>query len=69
MLMPVSLTKVVPQDELEQAKNTMGMDNFNSEFECSFESNLSGSYYGSYVQKAYDEGRIGKIDEDLDLKT
>tara|TARA_B110000483_G_scaffold236099_1_gene308666 strand:+ start:1447 stop:2748 length:1302 start_codon:yes stop_codon:yes gene_type:complete len=68
-LMPVSLTQVVPIEELEQAKNTMGFDNYMSEFEVSFESNLTGSYYGNYMQKAYDEGRIGVVEEDLDLKT
>ena len=69
MLMPVSLTKVVPKEELEQAKNTMGEESYQSEFECSFEQHTSGSYFGNYMQKAYDEGRITKIDEDVDLKT
>ena len=69
MLMPVSLTKVVPNEELESAKQQMGQDAYDQEFECSFEANITGSYYGGYVQKAYDEGRICKLEEDLDLET
>ena len=68
-LMPVSLTKVVPEEELVQAKNTMGEDSYNSEFEVSFEANITGSYLGAYVQKAYDEGRICKVEENLELET
>ena len=68
MLMPVSLTKVVPKEELESAKQQMGQDAYDQEFECSFEANITGSYYGGYVQKAYDEGRIGKVEEDVDLE-
>ena len=36
MLMPVSLTKVVPKEELESAKQQMGQDAYDQEFECSF---------------------------------
>ena len=69
LLLPVSETKVVPNDELEQAKKIMGLDSYEQEFEVSFSANISGSYYGAYVQKAYDEGRIAQIDEDVDLET
>lgn len=69
VVLPVSETKVVPEAELEQAKKIMGEDAYEQEFECSFNANISGSFYGKLMQKAYDEGRIGKVDEDLDLET
>ncbi len=69
VVLPVSETKVVPESELEQAKKIMGEDAYEQEFECSFNANISGSFYGKLMQKAYDEGRIGKVDEDLDLET
>ena len=59
----------MPKDELEQAKKIMGLDSYEQEFEVSFSANISGSYYGAYVQKAYDEGRITQIEEDVNLET
>lgn len=67
--LPVSETKVVPQDELDQAKKIMGLDAYEQEFEVSFSANISGSYWGKLMQKAYDEGRIGNHTEDFDLET
>ena len=69
VILPVSETKVVPLDELDQAKKIMGEDAYEQEFECSFNANISGSYYGKLMQKAFEEGRIGKVEEDVDLET
>ena len=69
VVLPASKTKVVPEDELKQARDIMGDDAYDQEFECSFTANISGSYYGKLMEKAYNEKRITNVPEEENLET
>lgn len=53
------------ENELKEYQNDYGKDEgeafFEQEYNCSFEAALVGSYYGSYLNRAVKEGRIGKV--------
>lgn len=57
----VSVTKLLDEDYLKQARQNMTEDEYNQEFECSFESSLKGAYYGDELARAYREKRIKKV--------
>jgi hypothetical protein len=60
-LYTVGDTHVLPEEELESARRTMAPEQFSQEFDCSFESALIGSYYGSYLDTARQEQRITRV--------
>lgn len=60
-LYKASETGIVPALELDSARQVMSPEQYAQEFECSFEAALIGSYYGSYLASAQEEGRIGAV--------
>lgn len=56
-----SETGILPQAELDAARAVMAPEQYAQEFETSFESALIGSYYGSYLQTAQEEGRLTRV--------
>ena len=60
-LYKASETGIVPQAELDSARAIMSPEQYAQEFECSFESALIGSYYGSYLATAQQEGRLTSV--------
>jgi len=66
-----SETEIISFEELEEAKLTMPSDQYEQEFECSFQAAVSGAYYGKQIQKAERENRICSIDIDsnVDIET
>jgi hypothetical protein len=60
-LLPVSLTKLIPDEELAYLKTTMSPEVYAQEFECSFVAPRTGSYYGELVERARIKGRIGEF--------
>ena len=66
-----SETEIISLEELEEAKLTMPSDQYEQEFECSFQAAVSGAYYGKQIQKAERENRICSIDIDsnVDIET
>lgn len=56
-----SETGVLSEKELENQRSIMSEDEYNQEFECSFEASTKGAYYRDQIQKARDEGRIGSV--------
>jgi|TARA_Y100000033_G_scaffold28626_1_gene27204 hypothetical protein len=64
-------TKVIPVEELEQARSIMTPEQYEQEFECSFTAAVSGSYYGRLITKADKDGRIGNvpIDDNVGVET
>ncbi len=71
VLYRASETDIIGKDELEEARLTMPEDQFEQEFECSFQAAVSGAYYGKQIQKAEKENRIVDIDYDknIDVET
>ena len=60
-------TKVIPVEELEQARSIMTPEQYEQEFECSFTAAVSGSYYGRLITKAEKDGRIGYVPVDTNV--
>jgi len=67
-MLKASDTGILDQDELDDAKRTMGDERYDQEFECSFEAAIMGSYYGLQMRKADDEGRIGVVPHEAGVK-
>jgi hypothetical protein len=44
-----SQTKILPQEELDDAGVMMTEDQYEAEFECNFESAILGAYYGRKI--------------------
>ncbi len=59
-----SETQLLSPQELSSAKNEMGADKYNQEFECSFDSPVEGSYYGKLINEAEEANRIGIVPRD-----
>ena len=59
-----SETEIIAEDELEEARLTMPEDQYEQEFECSFQAAVSGAYYGKQIQKAEKENRITDVHYD-----
>jgi hypothetical protein len=66
-LYKASDTKVIPDEELEQARSIMTEEQYEQEFECSFTAAVSGSYYGRLITKADNDGRIGDVPVDTNV--
>lgn len=57
----VSQTNLVEENYLKMAKRNMTEDEYEQEFECSFESSLKGAFYGDELSNAYKEKRITRV--------
>ena len=56
-----SETGIVPAEELADARRMMTADQFNQEYETSFEANVVGSYYGQLLSDADAAGRVCRV--------
>lgn len=59
-----SQTGLIPQSELDAARRDLTPDQYEQEFECSFEAAVLGAYYGKEMVRAEGEGRLGKVPYD-----
>jgi len=57
-------TGIIDPEELEDARSSMTKEQFATEFGCSFDSAVVGSYYGSEIELAYEERRVGVVPHD-----
>lgn len=60
----VSDTKIVPDQELVSARQSMTPDEFDQEYECSFEASVKGAVYADEIRRARTEGRIQRVPYD-----
>ena len=60
-LFRASETGIISAHELESTRRAMSPEQYAQELECSFESALIGSYYGSYLDTARTEDRITRV--------
>jgi hypothetical protein len=63
-----SETGIIPDEELKAALQTMTLDEYQQEFECSFEASVKGSIFGADISKAREEHRITRVPYDPMLK-
>ncbi len=59
-----SQTNLLPQAELEDAQASMSPDQYEQEFECSFEAAIMGAYYGKEMRVLTDAKRITTVEYD-----
>jgi hypothetical protein len=56
--LPASLTGLIDADELASARAVMTPEQYEQEFECSFDAAIVGAYYGKEIAIAERDGRI-----------
>jgi hypothetical protein len=59
-----SQTNLLAEAELRDAQASMSQDQYEQEFECSFEAAILGAYYGKEMRVLADAGRITKVEHD-----
>lgn len=59
-----SQTELIDEEELEDAKRSMTVDQYEQEFECSFEAAILGAFYGKEMRILTDGGRVTKVEYD-----
>ncbi len=62
-----SQTGILPQAELESNRQMMTPEQYEQEFECSFEAAILGAYFGKEIAQAEREGRIRDVPYEPDL--
>jgi phage terminase large subunit len=68
LMLKASETDLIDAEELAEARKQMGQDQFEQEYECSFEAAIKGAFYADELRRAADEGRIGKVAIDRGLQ-
>jgi hypothetical protein len=64
LLLTVDDTKLISDQELEDANKLMSEDEFNQEWYCSFEASIKGAYYAKEISLAREEQRITNVPYD-----
>jgi hypothetical protein len=67
LLLKASDSGLVDEAELAAAKCEMTDDQYEQEFECSFQAAIQGAYYGKELNIALDDGRITKVEYDPEV--
>jgi phage terminase large subunit len=63
-MLKASDTSILDQEELDEARRTMGDDRYEQEFECSFEAAIQGAFYAKEMKEATEDGRITRVPYD-----
>lgn len=63
-LYKASETGIISKEELESLRKTMTEEEYEQEYECSFNAGITGAYFGKELTKAEKEGRITRIPYD-----
>jgi phage terminase large subunit len=61
MILPASVSGILPQSELDAMLLAMGTDRYMQELECSWEAAIHGAFYGEQLREMAEEGRICHI--------
>lgn len=69
MVLRASESGILPESELADARRTMTPEQYDQEYECSFEAAILGAYFGKEMAIAEREGRIGNVPYDPELPT
>lgn len=67
LMLRASETGIVDQGELLDAKRMLSEDEYEQEYECSFEAAIKGAFYATELKRAQLEGRIANIPIDRSL--
>lgn len=66
-LLPVSQTKLIAEEELDEMRRLMSEEEYDQEMECSFEASARGAYYAREMKRAKTTGQIGNYGADSNL--
>jgi phage terminase large subunit len=61
-------TGIMPQSELDDAASMMSEDQYQQEFECSFEAAILGAFYGREMREMDEQGRICAVNYDPSVR-
>lgn len=64
LMLKASQTKLLAESELADARRTMTEDEYNQEYECSFDAALKGAIFAKELAAAESEGRITRVPHD-----
>jgi len=64
--LPATLSKILPASELKAAKDQLSQDQYDQEYECSFEAAILGAFYGVEMRQLDADGRIQDLKFDPD---
>jgi len=69
--LPASVSKLLPATELKAASEQLSQDQYDQEYECSFDAAILGAYYGQEMRQVDADGRIRdlRFDPDADVMT
>lgn len=67
LMLKASETGIVSADELADARRMLSADEYEQEYECSFEAAIKGAFYGEELKRARVEGRVATIPIDRGL--
>lgn len=65
--LPASKSGLLPESELRAASAQISQDQYEQEYECSFEAAIVGAYYGVEMRNAELEGRITSVQYDANV--
>jgi phage terminase large subunit len=61
VMLKASTTGILDEKELTSARKGMTEDQYEQEFECSFEAAITGAVYGRQMREATEAGRVGLV--------
>lgn len=67
-VLKASQTGLIPADELQRLRSMMPDNEYQQEFECSFDAAITGAYYAQELTKADEAGRITSVPYDPMVK-
>jgi phage terminase large subunit len=51
------VSKILPDSELQAARSQLSQDQYDQEYECSFDAAILGAFYGQEMRQAQDAGQ------------
>lgn len=66
-LLPASRTNLIPEEELDEMRRVMLVEEYEQEMECSFEASTRGAFYVVEIKEAEQDGRVGSYPADTNL--
>lgn len=64
---PVSVTKLIDEEELQEMRKLMLPEEYEQEMECSFEASARGAFYSKEIADAEAEGRVRPLQANTDM--
>lgn len=68
-VLKASQTNLIALDELARLRKSMPENEYEQEFECSFDAAITGAYYAKEIKSAEADGRVTAVPHDPMLKT